>query len=85
MRAKSNASDETTIMQVKYIFRGKYNYIAISHCYFLHAPSLYTSADVIRWFADRADLIIVMFDAHKLDISDELKVRINRSSRSAFC
>jgi hypothetical protein len=28
---------------------------------------------VIKWFAERADMIIIMFDAHKLDISDELK------------
>ena len=28
---------------------------------------------VMKWFAERADLIVIMFDAHKLDISDELK------------
>jgi len=28
---------------------------------------------VIEWFASRADRILVLFDAHKLDISDELK------------
>jgi len=28
---------------------------------------------VMKWFAERADLIIVMFDAHKLDISDEVR------------
>jgi len=33
----------------------------------------YDYDEVMKWFAERADLIIVMFDAHKLDISDELK------------
>ena len=33
----------------------------------------YDFSEVIRWFAERADMIIVMFDGHKLDISDELK------------
>ena len=28
---------------------------------------------VMKWFAERADLIIIMFDTSKLDISDELK------------
>ena len=33
----------------------------------------YNYEGVMTWFAERADLIIIMFDAHKLDISDELK------------
>ena len=33
----------------------------------------YDFSEIVRWFADRADMIIIMFDAHKLDISDELK------------
>lgn len=33
----------------------------------------YDYVEVIKWFADRADMIIIMFDAHKLDISDELR------------
>lgn len=32
---------------------------------------------VTGWFAERADLILVLFDAHKLDISDELKGAID--------
>lgn len=38
-----------------------------------HFTQLHCIAEVIKWFAERADMIIVMFDAHKLDISDELK------------
>ena len=33
----------------------------------------YDYENVMKWFAERADLIIIMFDAHKLDISDEMK------------
>ena len=33
---------------------------------------------VVEWFASRADMIIFMFDAHKLDVSDELRSVIEK-------
>ncbi|KAK3814349.1 MAG: hypothetical protein J3Q66DRAFT_411944 [Benniella sp.] len=37
----------------------------------------YDFTRTIEWFAERADLILLFFDSHKLDISDEFKASIH--------
>jgi len=37
----------------------------------------YDFIEVTRWFASRCDLILLLFDPYKLDISDEFKAAIN--------
>ncbi|CAG8776450.1 7038_t:CDS:2, partial [Acaulospora morrowiae] len=37
----------------------------------------YDFTAVIEWFAERADLILLFFDSHKLDISNEFKLAIH--------
>ncbi|KAL9188300.1 hypothetical protein ACHAXT_006678 [Thalassiosira profunda] len=41
----------------------------------------YDFGSVAKWFADRSDLILLLFDAHKLDISDEFKSVIDTISQ----
>jgi GTP-binding protein EngB required for normal cell division len=41
----------------------------------------YDFAGVMDWFAEKSDLILLLFDAHKLDISDEFKEVINQLKR----
>lgn len=44
----------------------------------------YNFLDVCGWFASRCDLILLLFDPHKLDISDEMK-QVSLASLLALC
>ena len=36
----------------------------------------YDFVKTVEWFAQRSDMILLLFDAHKLDISDDQRIRI---------
>ena len=50
----------------------KYQYLAL-----LFLKKRYDYQAVMAWLAERADRILVLFDAHKLDISDEFSQILN--------
>jgi predicted GTPase len=37
----------------------------------------YDYTEVLQWFAEKVDIILLLFDANKLDISDEQRRAIN--------
>jgi hypothetical protein len=37
----------------------------------------YSMVGVAEWFASRADMILLLFDAHKLDVSDEFRAVVD--------
>ena len=39
----------------------------------------YDYVEVLKWFAEKVDLILLLFDAHKLDISDEMRDAVQGS------
>lgn len=38
----------------------------------------YEFKEICQWFAERCDLILLLFDAHKLDISDEFQKTVEK-------
>ena len=52
-----------------------YNFSKVYFCLFGFFQILFL-LQVLTWFAERVDRILLLFDAHKLDISDEFQEAI---------